>query len=361
MKVLIANLILYTNKTKELAKVNTIKDTMIYDLCLGFQKAGVDVTLAACADYKPVVDEQYPFEIKWLDSKLKNIFPLHALPYCPGIKKLVKQEHYDLIITSDVLSLGSLMLAVHSPENLIVWQELATHSHIFKGIASRVWYGVITRIFFRNTLIVPRSIEAKNFISQFCHNVKDTLVDHGVNLEKFTPCEVKQKQFAVSARLIASKQIEKTIDAFAAFLNKYDNEYKLYIMGDGEERLSLESQVKSLGISENVVFTGHLSHDRLIEILKISQAMLVYTRHDNNMLSIVESIAVGTPIITTSVPYNSSYIRANELGIVDDNWNEETLKQIVSSDKYIKNCLDYRQTLSTLNRAEIFMDIHKNR
>ena len=117
--------------------------------------------------------------------------------------------------------------------------------------------------------------------------------------------------------------------------------------------------MQELGISDSVVFTGKLNHDKLIEILKNSRAMLVYTRQDNNMVSIVEAIAVGTPIITTSVPYNATYIRENELGIVDDNWDKETLNQIISTDLYIKNCLAYRYTLSTLSKAEAFLNVYK--
>ena len=51
--------------------------------------------------------------------------------------------------------------------------------------------------------------------------------------------------------------------------------------------------------------------------------MLVYTEKDNNMVSIVESLALATPVITTDVPYNASYIKAEKLGIVNNNWNED--------------------------------------
>lgn len=47
MKILIVNPILYTNEDRNIKKVNTIKDTMIYDLCLAFKNKGHNVTLAA--------------------------------------------------------------------------------------------------------------------------------------------------------------------------------------------------------------------------------------------------------------------------------------------------------------------------
>lgn len=86
--------------------------------------------------------------------------------------------------------------------------------------------------------------------------------------------------------------------------------------------------------------------------------MLVYTEKDNNMVSIVESIALATPIITTSVPYNSSYIKANELGIVKDDWNEDDLNKIACDNKYINNCMNYRKYLPTEYKAEQFISIY---
>ena len=360
MKVLIVNPIIYTSETRDIKKVNTIKDTMVYDLCLGFKELGVDITLAASDEYKPNTSEQYSFEVKWLKTKYQKLFPPHTLPYCPEIKALAKKGGFDLIITSEVFSLNSLMLAIHSGKKLIVWHELAKHNKIFKGLASRFWYGVVSKLFFRKTPIVARSINAKEFISQYCQNVSDVIIDHGVNLDKFTVNDNKLNQFAVSSQLIPRKRINKIIDSFAAFIGKYNSNYKLYIMGDGEERKSLESQAKKLDINDNIIFTGKLNHSELTSILSQSKAMLVYTEKDNNMVSIVESIAVGTPVITTSIPYNSTYISAQELGIVDDNWDEDTLNRIISTDTYIKNCLNYRAKLSTVSKAQTFIDIYKN-
>ena len=42
------------------------------------------------------------------------------------------------------------------------------------------------------------------------------------------------------------------------------------------------------------------------------------------MISIVEAIAVGTPIVTTDVPLNSTYIKEYQLGIAKKQWDRET-------------------------------------
>lgn len=358
MKILIVNPIIYTSETRDIKKVNTIKDTMIYDLSLGFMQKGIDVTLIACSDYKPLQKESYPFNVVWLDAKIKKLFPSNTIPYCPDIKRYIKNNKFDLIITSEVFSLNSLMLSVRSKKNLIVWHELGKHNKLMHQLPSKIWYNIIARLFFRNTKIVARSVQARAFISQFCKNVSNVIIDHGVNTDKFIPCENKDNQFAISSQLIPRKHIEKSIRAFANYLKKFDSSAKLYIMGEGEEKENLKALAKKLNADENIIFTGRLNHSDLIEILKKSKAMLVYTEKDNNMVSIVESIALATPIITTSVPYNSSYIKANELGIVKDDWNEDDLNKIACDNKYINNCMNYRKYLPTEYKAEQFISIY---
>ena len=358
MRVLIVNPIIYTSETRDIKKVNTIKDTMIYDLCLGFLQKGVDVTLIACSDYKPLQKESYPFNVVWLDAKIKKLFPPNTIPYCPDIKKYIKNNKFDLIITSEVFSLNSLMLSVRSKKNLIVWHELGKHNKLMHQLPSKIWYNIIARLFFRNTKIVARSVQARAFISQFCNNVSDTVIDHGVNLEKFKYETEKENYFAVSSQLIKRKRIDKIIKVFSEYVKEKDSACKLYIMGEGEEKESLKALAKKLNADENIIFTGKLNHSDLIEILKKSKAKLVYTEKDNNMVSIVESIALATPIITTSVPYNSSYIKANELGIVKDDWNEDDLNKIACDNKYINNCMNYRKYLPTEYKAEQFISIY---
>ncbi|MDD6728002.1 MAG: glycosyltransferase [Eubacteriales bacterium] len=359
MRVLIVNPILYTSETRDIKKVNTIKDTMIYDLCLGFMEKGVDVTLAAAGDFKPVCEEEYPFEVVWFKTRLKKIFPPNNLPFCPDLMKYVEKHHFDLIITSEVFSLNSLMLSVKWKDRLIVWHELGKHNKMMHQIPSKIWYNIVARLFFKDTEIVPRSKAAKDFISQFCNNVSDTIIDHGVNLEKFQYETEKENYFAISSQLIERKRIDKIISAFADYLNNVDSTCKLYIMGDGEEKDNLVALANNLGISDSVIFTGKLSHDKLVDILKKAMAMLVYTRKDNNMVSVVESIALATPVVTTSVPYNAEYIEKYNLGIVDDNWDFNTLRKIANDKSYISNCLDYRSTLSTAAKAEKFIEISR--
>ena len=360
MKVLIINAILYTAETSDIPKVSTIKDTMIYDLCLAFMNAGHDVTLYAADKYKPVVDEEYPFNIEWGKCKLTRVFLPSRLPWMPGIKRFLKKNHFDMIISSEVFSTSTYYAYRICKDKVIAWHEIAKHQAMLHQIPSKIWYKLITKFMMRDLHVVARSVEARGFIKQYCSNVEETVVDHGVNLGKFEIERSKKEQFIVCSQLIPRKRVDGIIDFFRAFLEKGYSNYTLYIVGTGECEDSLRKQVKHLEMDSRVFFTGKLSHKDLMPILKKSKALLVNTVKDNSMISIVESIAVGTPVVTTEVPLNASYIKQFELGIAKE-WDENDLEVIVlDNKKYMNNCLKYRDELSTKARVNQFIEIMKD-
>ena len=133
---------------------------------------------------------------------------------------------------------------------------------------------------------------------------------------KYLPSSTeKDNSFVVCSQLIERKKIDGILEKFAMYLNQYNSTCWLYIIGEGELKEKLQRMAQTLGIASNAIFTGKMTHDELLPILSKSKALLVNTVKDNNMISIVEAIAVGTPIVTTDVPLNSTYIKEYQLGI----------------------------------------------
>lgn len=363
-QVLVINPILYTSETNVIPQVDSIKDTMIYALCLGFVKEGHQVTLIAAEDYRPTVDEEYDFPVVWMKTVWHSIFQPRCLPYMPKLRGFLKGHgEYDCIISSEMFATWSYTAARVYPDKTIVWHELAKHNNMLHQIPSRVWYGAVASFLMRRATVVPRSKAAADFIGQFSDKVSDTVIDHGVSVEEMTlqRAEDKRKQFVVVSQLIERKRIDKTIDSFAAFWKKEHRDYRLYIIGNGDREEQLRAQVKLLGIDQAVIFSGRLTHEELLPIVAQSKALLVSTEKDNNMVSISESIAVGTPVVTTPVPYNAYDIARESLGIVQEDWNQDTLEQVCEkNDIYCANCAAYRDKLSNVYCAKQFMKVMKN-
>lgn len=361
-QVLIINPILYTSETNQIPRVKSIKDTMIYTLCLGFAQVGHQVTLIAAQDYRPDSTEQYDFPVVFMRTVWHGIFQPRCFPYMPELRGYLKRhKEYDLIISSEMFATWSYTAARVCPDKTLIWHELAKHNNMLHRMPSKIWYHIVARLLMRRVTVIPRSKAAADFIGQFSDKVSDTIIDHGVNLVEMTLTSENvhvKDQFAVVSQLIGRKRIDHIIDRFAAFWNKGYHEYRLYIIGTGELEPALKAQAARLGMEEQIIFCGQLTHEKLLPLVAESKALLVATEKDNNMVSVTESIAVGTPVITTSVPYNAYYIAKERLGIVKDDWNEEALEQICRDQAmYRSNCTAYSARLTNVYCAKQFLSV----
>lgn len=364
MKVLILNPILFTADNNIIPQVKSIKDTMIYGMCMGFVKLGHNVTLAAAKEYMPTEKEDYDFEVKFFPSTFTHICKPSVLPYSGELKRWLKRHHQDfeLVIASEVFQFATLFAARICPKKTVVWQELTAHQNKMHRIPSKIWHNVVAKLFMNQVAItVPRSRKAQRFISRYMSRVSDTIIDHGIDLDKFPVSTGKERRIISSSQLIHRKNVDGIIRIFSRFhqLKGYED-IQLTIAGRGEEEENLKKLVRELDLQEAVEFVGFLPRDVLGKYISRSLAFLVNTRKDLNMVSIPESIVSGTPILTNRQPASADYIARNRLGIAKEYWNETDLKDIIDHHaEYVENCLNYREKLSNFHQAQMLIDQYK--
>lgn len=360
MNILILNPILYSGDGNKIPKVKSIKDTMIYGMCLGFKSLGHNITLIAVDEYRPIENEKYDFEILFFKNNLKNILP-SALPYSQGMYKYIKRhgKNYDMILSSETFGFHSLFAALYVPGNTAIWQELNLHQHKFHTIPSKIWHNIIVPMFFKKIrVVIPRSESAYIFISRYMRSVSNVKVDHGINIEKFKVAESKKRQFISVAQFIYRKNIDGIIRKFYEFIQDVQyGDFKLFLAGRGPMESELRDLVSELGINHKVNFLGFLDHKELNHFISESYAFLVNTRQDLNMVSIPESIVAGTPVITNMVPALANYINENRLGIAKDDWGKNEMSMVIENKEYQNNCILFREKLSTKNAAKTIIDI----
>ncbi len=349
MKVLIINPILYTSETDAIPKVSSIKDTMIYSLCMGFIKNGDVPVLVAAESYRPLKQERYPFPVLWFPCLFPKVCKPRCIPLLKGLGSYLREHgsEYDYMISSEAFSLHTLQGALYAGKKLVIWHELGAHNHMMRKVPSLLWYNFVVRLFMGKIPIIPRSDEAAEFIGRYSSNVLPVRIDHGVDLDKTGYSRKKENYFVVLSQLVERKRIDRILVRFSAFCRRNrEKKYQLKIIGEGPLRQKLEQQARELGEEENILFLGKQSHESLMPVLGRAKALLVNTAKDNSMVSIVESIAAGTPVITTPVPFNASYIREFDLGIVESEWGVDELNEIcVHNERYVDNCIRYRDRL----------------
>lgn len=97
-------------------------------------------------------------------------------------------------------------------------------------------------------------------------------------------------------RLCHQKGFDLTLEAMKAACEKRDD-LRLYIIGDGPERSSLEKLASRLGLSDRVFFLGN--RDNPFAVMNLMDAFVSASRYEGQGINIMEARAVGLPIYCT--------------------------------------------------------------
>ncbi len=93
------------------------------------------------------------------------------------------------------------------------------------------------------------------------------------------------------------KRIPDIIESFKGVLKEIDA--KLFLVGDGPEKMEMEELVIELGLEQHVIFTG--KRDDLPELLAISDVMFHLSEKEAFGLVLLEALACGLPSVATDV------------------------------------------------------------
>ncbi len=74
------------------------------------------------------------------------------------------------------------------------------------------------------------------------------------------------------------------------------------IVGDGPYRAEIESQVKELGISDSVIFTGMIEPDKVAEYYQAGDFFVSASTSETQGLTYVEALAAGIPLLCREDP-----------------------------------------------------------
>ncbi|MCZ6836798.1 MAG: glycosyltransferase, partial [Planctomycetota bacterium] len=118
--------------------------------------------------------------------------------------------------------------------------------------------------------------------------------------EKFPSLVTDQPRILFLSRLHVKKGVERLLQA-VALLEKDGVAFQLFLAGSGEEAYvrSLERLVEQLGVQERTHFLGFVSGPEKLSLYQATDLFVLPTSQENFGFVTVESLACGTPIITT--------------------------------------------------------------
>ena len=116
---------------------------------------------------------------------------------------------------------------------------------------------------------------------------------------------------AFAGRLTAQKSLTVLLEAVA----RADG-VTLAIAGEGPERGAVEAGVRRLELGDRVRLLGPLSRDGVLELFHAADGAVLSSGWENFPHSVVESLAVGTPVIATAVGGVAEVVHDRENGLL---------------------------------------------
>jgi len=212
-------------------------------------------------------------------------------------------------------------------------------------------------------LVLPISEElGKYYIKKGIKRSKMYVLDEGVDLERFSNIESNiisnkyalnnYKVFIYLGALDNARGLNMIIKAFSEV--RTISKSKLLIVGDGPDRLNLQKLSENLEISDDVIFTGFVDHDKIPNYIGSSdfgisliQPLEIYKV--SGPIKIIEYMAMRKPVIANKEIVEQNKIVKESKGGILINYNKDELVYAMmemvnnpeSTDEMGKNAYDW--------------------
>lgn len=128
------------------------------------------------------------------------------------------------------------------------------------------------------------------------------IVHCGVELQRFTPVihQPHHKRLLYTGRLSAAKGVPILLQALQQVVRQHPD-LTLTLVGDGPDRPALERLANELDLTPYLKFVGYQSQDAVREYLHNSDIFVLPSFSEGLPVALMEALAAGVPVVTTSV------------------------------------------------------------
>jgi glycosyltransferase involved in cell wall biosynthesis len=170
-------------------------------------------------------------------------------------------------------------------------------------------------------------------------NISPVVIHNGIQAEE--KCNIDQKELDLLngldkknfklisiSRLSEEKGYRTLLKAVHRIKIEWNNDVRLFIVGEGPEKDNLMGLVREYGISDIVVFPGYM--DNACKILKYFDIFVISSLTEGMPITLLEAMRAGMPIVATAVGGIPEALEGGKYGILVPPGNERVLaKNIV--------------------------------
>jgi len=155
-------------------------------------------------------------------------------------------------------------------------------------------------------------------------------LDESIKKQGIDPLKDKKKQILFLGRLAANKGVKYLVSAMPKILEAHPDA-KLIICGEGEEKPSIESQIKGLGLEGSITFYGTVNLDTLAMLYATSSVFVLPSINRLEAFGIVqlEAMACYTPVVASDIPGVNSVMDIGKSGLLTPIQNPDAIAAAV--------------------------------
>lgn len=256
------------------------------------------------------------------------------VPISPHVDHVIRRLKVDVIHSHTPFLMGRLGAAVARRQGLplVFTHHTMYHEYVhyvpgIRTIARRVVLRHLARYCRRAQLVVAPTPQIQQFVAETYRLKGDVVaIPTGIDLDAFARADrgwlrrtygiaPEARVLIFVGRLGREKNVDLLLDAFARVAAARDD-VVLVMVGDGPERMRLQTAVEGLGLAGRVIFTGTLDKPRVIDAYAGSDVFFFASVTETQGLVTLEAMAAGLPVAAVDAPGTRDMVRHGREGLL---------------------------------------------
>ena len=319
--------------------------------------------LICSLDYKMEKMESLVEHIEYL-SMGRQISIINDAKGIWAIRKFIKKYMPDVIYAHSSKAGALGRLADVGFKNIVLYNPhgWAFNMNDISAIKKKVYALIEKALSYKTDMIIAISAWEKESAAKYkiCCSDKIHIIPSGVDVclydEKQGRYDLNRSKLNIPVdayvigmvgRISYGKGPDLFVKAAALIKNKIPNAF-FVIVGEGEERSSIENLLSEMGLKEDFLITGWVSNP--MEYIQLFDQAMLLTRWEGFGLVLTEYMLAEKPIITTRVGAVPDLMQHGKNGVMIDVGDIEGIAE-ASYKLYTDN--EYRQTLVSNGRLTV--------
>lgn len=235
-----------------------------------------------------------------------------------SMRRAIKVSDADIIISTRYLY--HKLLGTCKKSNVITIAQEHNHHNGDEAYVKKIINSLNNINYF-----MPVSRELTDFYAERLGQTKCKYIPHSLEYIPDEVSELSEPSIVSIGRLSKEKGFVDLIDVFSLIAQEYP-QWKLHIVGEGDERRAIETVIKEKNIEKNVVLHGYQRREYINKLLQKSSIYIMTSYTESFGIVLIEAQSFGIPcVVFDSARGALEIIKDQENGFVIANRDKEEM------------------------------------